>query len=266
MKFALIDGNRTEAIKGAKGICPSCGSELIAKCGESKINHWAHKKIRNCDSWWEPETQWHRGWKEHFPLEWQELVQFDNQTNEKYIADIHTNYGLVIEFQHSHIDPTERRQREKFYQNMVWVVDGTRLKRDYPRFLKEKENFYHVRAGIFRVDFVEECFPKSWIGTSVPVIFDFYGNEFSNNVEEKNNLYCLFPRKIGCYTILTQLPRKAFIKTVITGEWLLRANNFMNVIDQVNKEQQAQVEKLQRIQTNINFASFPRIRKRRRRF
>ena len=45
MKFALINNCRAEAAKGAKGICPSCGSELIAKCGEVKINHWAHKKF-----------------------------------------------------------------------------------------------------------------------------------------------------------------------------------------------------------------------------
>ena len=34
MKFALANDERIEASKGAKGVCPSCGSELIAKCGE----------------------------------------------------------------------------------------------------------------------------------------------------------------------------------------------------------------------------------------
>ena len=52
MRFALVDSNKLEATKGVKGICPSCGSELIAKCGNVKINHWAHKGIRNCDPWW----------------------------------------------------------------------------------------------------------------------------------------------------------------------------------------------------------------------
>ena len=47
MKFALINGDKAEATKGAKGFCPSCGSELIAKCGEVKVNHWAHKGNRN---------------------------------------------------------------------------------------------------------------------------------------------------------------------------------------------------------------------------
>jgi competence CoiA-like predicted nuclease len=44
MKFAQVNNKRIEAIKGAKGECLFCGSELIAKCGEVYIHHWAHKK------------------------------------------------------------------------------------------------------------------------------------------------------------------------------------------------------------------------------
>ncbi len=122
MKFAIVNGDKTEALKGVKGICPNCGSELIAKCGELKMNHWSHKGIRTCDSWWEPETEWHRSWKNHFPNEWQENIRFDELKNEKHIADILPIDNLVIEFQHSHIEPQERISREKFYKNMVWVV------------------------------------------------------------------------------------------------------------------------------------------------
>uniref|UniRef100_UPI0037445B87 competence protein CoiA family protein n=1 Tax=Cyclobacterium roseum TaxID=2666137 RepID=UPI0037445B87 len=57
MKFAIVNGTKAEATKGFKGICPSCGAELIAKCGERKINHWTHKASRNCDPWWEQETE-----------------------------------------------------------------------------------------------------------------------------------------------------------------------------------------------------------------
>lgn len=88
MKFALIAIIRTEATKGGKGICPICGPELIAKCGSLKINHWAHKAIRNCDPWWENETEWHRQWKSNFPDKWQEVIIHDEQTSEKHIADV----------------------------------------------------------------------------------------------------------------------------------------------------------------------------------
>lgn len=159
MKFAKVNDKKTEASKGSKGLCPCCGSELIAKCGESRVNHWSHKGVRNCDTWWEPETEWHRSWKNHFIDEWQECIQVDEDTNEKHIADILTYDKLVIEFQHSRIDPQERISREKFYKNMVWVVDGTRLEKDYPRFLKAKNNFQETELPkVFRVD-LEECFP-----------------------------------------------------------------------------------------------------------
>lgn len=71
MKYALICGKKTEATKGAVGFSPSCNSELIAKFGEVKINHWEHKGKRTCDPWWEKETDWHRSWKEQLPVDWQ---------------------------------------------------------------------------------------------------------------------------------------------------------------------------------------------------
>lgn len=161
MKFALVDNSKTEAIKGAKGICPVYGSELTAKCGEIKVNHWAHKKITSCDSWWENETEWHRSWKNSFPDDWQEIPLPDEHTGEKHIADVRTIHGLVIEFQHSKIETQERISRENFYKNMVWVVDGARLKGDYPRFLKGKKYFQKIKEGFFLIDYPQTCFPSA---------------------------------------------------------------------------------------------------------
>ena len=253
MKFALVCGKRTEATNGAKGICPSCGSELVAKCGKIKINHWAHKRISNCDIWWENETEWHRAWKNNFPAEWQEIVLRNERNGEKHIADIRTIHGLVIEFQHSRIDPKERTLREEFYQNMVWVVNGSRLKRDYHRFLKAKKEFQIVKEGIFYIDFPDECFPSAWIGSSVPVIFDY---QKSKSIEDRNDireqLYCLFPIRIGRYAVLAEIPRKTFINTTINGEWLMRALNYMKNLNQAKQEWQNQIKKRQQLQANIN--------------
>jgi len=55
-----------------------------------------------CDNWWENETQWHRDWKNHFPVEWQEVVQIA-EDGEKHIADVKTSEGWVVEFQHSYL-------------------------------------------------------------------------------------------------------------------------------------------------------------------
>jgi len=212
MKFALIEGKRTEATKGAKGSCPSCGSELIARCGELKVNHWAHKRIRNCDSWWENETEWHRSWKNYFPNDWQEIALSDEVTGEKHIADVRTIHGLVIEFQHSYINAQERISRERFYKNMVWVVDGTRLQRDYSRFLKGLKDFRANQRGVFFVDFPDEVFPKSWLESTVPVVFDFQGLPTTGQDEIKNTLWCLLPQQEITRTVVVGLKRSVFVE------------------------------------------------------
>ncbi len=219
MRFALNDINRIEATRGSKGICPGCGSELVAKCGETKIHHWAHKGSRNCDPWWENETEWHRLWKNNFSTEWQETILHDAQSGEKHIADIRTKYGLVVEFQHSHIEPAERRAREDFYKNMLWVVDGSRLKRDYPRFFKELESFRLTNIqGYYLVDFPEKCFPSSWLGSSVPVIFDFRGIEPIRYASDKRYpLYYLFPRTNKMETVLAVISRESFVNNINSG-------------------------------------------------
>jgi hypothetical protein len=250
MKFALVCGKKTEATKGAKGICPSCGSDLVAKCGKFKINHWAHKRIRNCDLWWENETEWHRSWKNNFPVEWQEIVLPDERTHEKHIADVRTSYDLMIEFQHSHIDPEERTKREKFYKNMVWVVDGARLKRDYHRFLKGKSNFRNTeKKGYYFVYSLEECFPSTWLGSSVPVIFDFRGTESISDINDmRNSLYCLFPKRIDGEAILAAIERDTFINSTIDGKLLLWIQNLMD--NKTKQEPQNQNAKPQ-IKNNI---------------
>lgn len=140
MRFAIVNTNRAEAEPGLNGLCSGCNQPVIPKCGTKRIPHWAHRSDKNCDRWWEPETAWHRAWKDNCPREWQEKFLPDPKTNEKHIADVCTSTGLIIEFQHSHIEPKERIARENVYQNMVWVVDGRRLKLDYHRFLNRRHN------------------------------------------------------------------------------------------------------------------------------
>ena len=223
MKFALVNNARTEAIKGVKGYCPFCGSELIPRCGSIKIHHWAHKSKLNCDHYWETETLWHRFWKNNYPSEWQEKIFFDDQTGEKHIADVFTDYNLVLEFQHSHIDPQERIARERFYKNMTWVIDGTRLKRDYPRFLKEVLNFCPFdKSDTFFVDNPAKCFPSTWLGSTVPVVFDFLGADACRDLfDERSHLYCLLPFKMDESAILIRMDRDIFIKLTRNSVWML---------------------------------------------
>ena len=43
MQFALIEGKRCAPTKGAAATCPGCGADMIARCGEVKTWHWAHR-------------------------------------------------------------------------------------------------------------------------------------------------------------------------------------------------------------------------------
>lgn len=133
MKYAIVDGGKSEATPKLKGACNCCGSEMIARCGRHKIWHWAHKSRADCDPWWESEGEWHRNWKNHFPVEWQEEIHIDDSTGEKHIADVKNPHGLVIEFQNSNIKREEKESRENFYKEMIWVVNGDRgdLTKDY---------------------------------------------------------------------------------------------------------------------------------------
>ncbi|MBB4274112.1 competence protein CoiA [Rhizobium mongolense] len=135
MKFGIIDGRRRLAERGLRGACPVCGAPILAKCGSMRLHHWAHVSTISCDPWWEPETQWHRDWKDRFPTDWQEHRRIAPD-GEIHIADVLTAAGVAIEFQHSSLSSTERASREEFHQKLAWIVDGMRLKRDHPSFFR----------------------------------------------------------------------------------------------------------------------------------
>ena len=96
MRFAYgIGGKRIEPSPGIYGICGFCYGEMIPKCGQYVRWHWAHKSTIGCDPWHESETDWHRIWKDCFPIENQEVVHVDPLTGETHIADVKTDCGRV---------------------------------------------------------------------------------------------------------------------------------------------------------------------------
>lgn len=222
MNTALHDGQRIGPFPRGRAECPFCGSVVIARCGRQRAHHWAHLGRVNCDTWKESETPWHRAWKSKYPIEYQEYIHEDS-LGEKHIADVRTNHGFVIEFQHSHLDPKERETRERFYKSMVWVVDGTRLVKDYPRFRNGKVNLRKVQAGLYLLREPEKCFPADWINSPVPVIHDYRGIIADETIDiEREVLWCLLPGRAQDCAVVVAIKREDFVAWVLANHVIFK--------------------------------------------
>jgi hypothetical protein len=83
----------------------------------------------------------------------------------------------VLEFQHSYLNPEERRSRDAFYgPKLIWVVNALRRQTDLTQFNKEMERPRHV--GVigepFWVGSSGSCrLAEEWSGSDAQVLFDF---------------------------------------------------------------------------------------------
>lgn len=161
---------------------------MIARCGDVRVHHWGHRSGSHCDPWKENETEWHRAWKNQFPIEWQEVFH-RAESGERHVADIKTDQGWVIEFQHSPIDPAERLFRDTFYRNIIWVVNGARRKRDWTHFQKTWEDGKQVDPNTRVIRTLSDEYPllREWGGGLAPVFFDF-------GEHDKEALWWIFPK------------------------------------------------------------------------
>lgn len=111
---------------GQRAICPNCGTVVTGKIYYNRINHWAHLK-KDCDSWYEPISDWHVEWQNHFPKKNRELLIKRNGVAHR--ADVRLNNGQVIEIQNSPLSISEVKKRKSFYgkDSLVWVLNADNL-------------------------------------------------------------------------------------------------------------------------------------------
>ncbi|RWH17164.1 MAG: competence protein [Mesorhizobium sp.] len=242
MRFALVNDVRCEAAPRLIGSCPSCLQAMIAKCGNQRIRHWAHRSRVSCDTWKERETLWHRTLKDQFPAEWQE-VQMRDDSGQRHIADVRTAHGLVVEFQHSHLGANERAAREAFYNNMVWVVDGTRLKRDRGRFQQGGKLLRRVPAtNLFFTHTPEACFPVAWLSSTKPVFFDFEGVRDGSQTADRHVLWCLLPERVEGLAILAPIPRQRFVTAASERAWIIPGKAVIELLTTFLRRERAVAE------------------------
>lgn len=235
MLTANINGNRSRPFPGAVGTCPFCNSEMTPRCGEIRVHHWAHKSKTDCDPWWETETDWHRNWKNEFPLRWQEQIFKDQITGERHIADIYTLAGLTVEIQHSHLDTNERHSREAFYKNMLWIVDGSRLVGNRKKILEWQNSLIEIiqgktRTGLFLTNRAEEIFPKEWLSSPVPVCFDYLGPK-ADKPSTDLPLFLLYPGMVQNRRLVEPLDRDGLLRSILSEK--LNALSIRQIMKQV---------------------------------
>jgi competence protein CoiA len=200
---------------------------MVARCGEMRVRHWAHQGRRLCDPWWENETAWHRAWKDQFPADWQEIVQH-SEDGERHIADVKTQNGWVIEFQHSFLKPEERRSRDSFYRKLIWVVDGTRRKRDSEQLANAWRDGIQVDANPnLRKALSDSCtLLREWTGNNSPTFFD---------LGEAQVLWWLLAKGVNGSAYMAPYSRVKFIESHRSSETEIAAKEFDEFVADIPK-------------------------------
>lgn len=194
MIYAIQNNKKVEASPKSCALCPLCEKEVFSKCGEINVWHWAHHKDESCDTWYEPETLWHKNWKLVFGKENSEVIIKHNGL--KHIADIHSKNDVVIELQNSPIQKQIIQKRENFYgQRMIWLINGSHFElnfstwhRTWPiNWTRTFEGWVNIITGEVRslledmetkdLHFSWSWARKSWIDVERPVFIDFGGDK-----------------------------------------------------------------------------------------
>jgi hypothetical protein len=130
MRYAINEtGEQIEVSKsGEVAFCPGCNGVVRSRMGKFNAPHWCHE-IRECDSWYEPITQWHISWQNEFPISCREVVIYNDDKTVWHRADIKTKSGKIIEIQNSSINLKSISDRERFYgkNNLIWILNGSTL-------------------------------------------------------------------------------------------------------------------------------------------
>jgi|LakMenE01Jun11ns_1017448.scaffolds.fasta_scaffold9882139_3 hypothetical protein len=214
----LYAKGKTAATPGARGECPGCDGELIAKCGSIVQWHWAHT-IADCDPWSEPETEWHVKWKDCFPKEFQEVV-VDNHRADVLVA------SHAIEFQHSPISYDDIREREMHYDRLTWVLDGSCFR---DRFLVKRPELRDVVGN--PVKWRDHSHGWWWFTWSHAKKSFFYGVEKSSLVVDLGHLdYWDNNATYPCLFVIGEwgnrygkgrfICRDTFVNSCLNGTWI----------------------------------------------
>lgn len=255
--YAIVNGVRmhiSEVARKQHGVCPVCQSELVARKGDVRAEHWWHVNGKRCDAWYQPKGPWHCYWQNMFPKEWQEVVvekEVDGLVV-RHIADVKTERGVILEVQYSPISIEDIAIRERFYNNMLWLVNMRRTETDSNVLAVLKRNeavdFGSIHAWVVTEQGLSET--QKWYHAQKPVVFDFFGDFMTPESEE--DLYCLLPRvdSIDEVRICIQVERCGLIAALrggFLGRMLLQWKEAMPEILKKYQEREREEEENRRL-------------------
>ena len=164
--------------------CRCCNSPVYYVPGNTSVKygkspHFRHFPKRKCiDNWNHDKTQWHRDWQNCFPIDSQEVI-FEKD-GKKHITDVAlSESGVVIEFQHSYISPSEFKDRNDFYTalgyRVIWVFD---IQKSYSRRkIGINERGYDALIEAYYWDSPLDCLREYRLNSSVDVFLQITDSE-----------------------------------------------------------------------------------------
>lgn len=187
MKYAIVNNSKTavDETEATTAHCPCCNSEMVARRGNIMVHHWAHKSLIECDSYFEPKTEWH--------VRMQNLLSGNDKTkqeviiekdNVKHIADIVNNKGVVIECQHSPISQETIVERETFYNDMIWLFDAETFCKNW-----EIVDTFNDKYNATMVKVVCKYYRGTLDVAKKPIYFNFADRDGTNNFLRLKNIY-----------------------------------------------------------------------------
>jgi hypothetical protein len=102
---------------------------MISKYGTGLHHpHFAHRHGVICDSWYEPESDWHINWKNTVPINQREVTVI-KKDGTRHIVDIQTpKLKIAVELQYSSLSPSDRDERISFYKKIIFLIHGSQLR------------------------------------------------------------------------------------------------------------------------------------------
>lgn len=132
----------------------------------------------------------------------------------------------MIEFQYSFLKPEEQKSRNNFYEKLIWVINGKRLKGDEKKLavgLARGVNF----DGFYRIP-ISNCFSLSdWSDKHTLVFFDF-GESVTHL--EKSDLWLILPKHSDSVVYVKRFSKIDFFDFFL-HESSEKAKNFEHLLE-----------------------------------